>query len=130
MRDERRRVALIVRVPVRLAQRHEILVPIELPNQLVFPGDPRIEVVDSQLVSLGMSFLVCAAAKAAVGGADVEEIKTMVEAMVPRVRILVVLDTLEYVRRGGRIGRARVFLGNMLRIKPLLYLRDKMNGSK
>jgi len=43
---------------------------------------------------------------------------------VPRVRILVVLDTLEYVRRGGRIGRARAFLGNMLRIKPLLYLRD------
>jgi len=84
----------------------------------------RIEVIDSQLVSLGMSFLVCAAAKAAVGGADVDEIKNTVEAMVPRVRIIVVLDTLEYVRRGGRIGRARAFLGNMLRIKPLLYLRD------
>jgi len=84
----------------------------------------KIEVIDSQLVSRGVSFLVCAAAKAAVGGAEADEIKTMVEAMIPRVRIIVVLDTLEYVRRGGRIGRARAFLGNMLRIKPLLYLRD------
>ena len=84
----------------------------------------KIEVIDSQSVSLGISFLVCAAAKAAVGGAEVEEIKTLVEGMVPRVRIVVVLDTLEYVRRGGRIGRARAFLGNMLRIKPILYLRD------
>ena len=84
----------------------------------------RIEVIDSKLVSLGMSFLVCAAARAAVGGAAVEEITTVVEGMIPRVRIIVVLDTLEYVRRGGRIGRARAFLGNMLRIKPLLYVRD------
>src|SRR5207244_12267353 len=84
----------------------------------------KIEVIDSQSVSLGISFLVCAAAKAAVGGAEVEEIKTLVEGMVPRVRIVVVLDTLEYARRGGRIRRARAFLGNMLRIKPILYLRD------
>ena len=84
----------------------------------------RIEVVDSQLVSLGMSFVVAAAARAAIGGAGCDEIKTIVEGVVPRVRILVVLDTLEYVRRGGRIGRARAFLGNMLRVKPLLYIRD------
>ena len=84
----------------------------------------RIEVVDSQLVSLGMSFVVAAAARAATGGAGCDEIKTIVEGIVPRVRILVVLDTLEYVRRGGRIGRARAFLGNMLRVKPLLYIRD------
>jgi DegV family protein with EDD domain len=84
----------------------------------------RIEVVDSQLVSLGMTFLVSAAAKAANGGKGCEEIRTIVENMIPRVRILVVLDTLEYVRRGGRIGRARAFLGNMLRVKPLLYIKD------
>jgi DegV family protein with EDD domain len=84
----------------------------------------KIEVIDSQLVSLGMSFLVCAAARAAIAGSEVEEIKKTVEGMAPRVRIVVVLDTLEYVRRGGRIGRARAFLGNMLRIKPLLFLRD------
>lgn len=84
----------------------------------------RIEVVDSQLVSLGMSFVVAAAARAAIGGAATEDIKTIVDGIVPRVRILIALDTLEYVRRGGRIGRARAFLGNMLRVKPILYIRD------
>jgi DegV family protein with EDD domain len=44
--------------------------------------------------------------------------------MIPRLRILVVLDTLEYVRRGGRIGRARAFLGAMLKVKPILSFRD------
>ena len=84
----------------------------------------RIEIIDSQLVSLGMSFVVAAAARAAAGGAAVGDIKTIAEGMIPRVRILVVLDTLEYVRRGGRIGRARAFLGNMLRVKPILHIRD------
>jgi fatty acid kinase fatty acid binding subunit len=84
----------------------------------------RIHVVDSQLVSLGMSFVVAAAARAASEGMAIEDIKEIAERMVPRVRILVVLDTLEYVRRGGRIGRARAFLGNMLRVKPILHIRD------
>jgi DegV family protein with EDD domain len=87
-------------------------------------GGTRICVVDSQLVSLGMSFVVAAAARAASEGKGVEDIKQIVERTIPRVRILVVLDTLEYVRRGGRIGRARAFLGNMLRVKPILHIRD------
>jgi DegV family protein with EDD domain len=83
-----------------------------------------IEIIDSQVVSLGMSFIVSAAARAAAGGATTEEIRAVIERMIPCVRILVVLDTLEYVRRGGRIGRARAFLGNVLRVKPILYIRD------
>lgn len=84
----------------------------------------RVTVIDSQLVSLGMTFVVAAAARAAADGAKVDDIKKIAGQMIPRVRILVVLDTLEYVRRGGRIGRARAFLGNMLRVKPILYIRD------
>lgn len=84
----------------------------------------RIEVMDSLSVSFGLSFLAQAAARAAAGGASVEEIRTIVDRMIPRLRILVVLDTLEYVRRGGRIGRARAFLGAMLKVKPILSFRD------
>ncbi len=84
----------------------------------------RIEVIDSQLISVGLTFMVSAAARAATGGASIDDIKTIAERLIPRVHILVVLDTLEYVRRGGRIGRARAFLGTMLRVKPLLYIRD------
>ncbi len=80
----------------------------------------RIEVVDSRTVSLGMMFLCQAAVKAASQGATVEEIRDIIDDMIPRISVYVVLDTLEYVRRGGRIGRARAFLGTMLRVKPIL----------
>lgn len=84
----------------------------------------RIEVVDSLSVSFGLSFLAQAAARAASAGASVDEIRAIADRMIPRLRILVVLDTLEYVRRGGRIGRARAFLGAVLRVKPILSFRD------
>lgn len=80
----------------------------------------RIEVVDSRSISLGMMFMCQAAVKAASEGASVEEIRVLIDAMIPRISVYIVLDTLEYVRRGGRIGRARAFLGTMLRVKPIL----------
>ncbi len=83
----------------------------------------RIEVIDSQSVSFGLTFMASAAARAAIGGASVDEIRTIVERMIPQVRILVFMDTLEYLRRGGRIGRARAFVGNVLRVKPILSIR-------
>jgi DegV family protein with EDD domain len=84
----------------------------------------RVEVIDSLSVSFGLSFIAQAAARAASAGASVEEIRVIADRMIPRLRILVVLDTLEYVRRGGRIGRARAFLGAMLKVKPILSFRD------
>jgi DegV family protein with EDD domain len=84
----------------------------------------RIEVIDGLSVSFGLTFMAAAAARAAAGGAGLAEIRKLVEGMIPRIRIVVVLDTLEYVRRGGRIGRARAFLGTVLRVKPILSLRD------
>ncbi len=80
----------------------------------------KIEVVDSLTVSMGLTFMCQAAAKAAAGGATVEEIRKIIDDMSPRISVYVVLNTLEYVRRGGRIGRARAFLGTMLRVKPIL----------
>jgi DegV family protein with EDD domain len=92
-------------------------------RQMVDRG-ARIEVIDSRVISFGLNFLATAAARAAAAGAGTEEIRTIVERMLPQIRILVVVDTLEYLRRGGRIGRARAFLGTVLRVKPLLSIRD------
>jgi DegV family protein with EDD domain len=83
-----------------------------------------IEVIDSETVSFGMTFLAAAAARAAMNGAGLEEVKQLVTGMMSRVKILIALDTLEYLRRGGRIGRARAFLGAVMRVKPLLSIRD------
>lgn len=84
----------------------------------------RIEVIDSLSVSFGLSFIAQAAARAASAGASVEEIREIAGRMIPRLRIFVVLDTLEYVRRGGRIGRARAFLGAVLKVKPILSFQE------
>ncbi len=84
----------------------------------------RIEVIDSKVVSLGLTFAVLAAAREARDGGKLDRIKAAAESAIQRIHIYILLDTLEYVRRGGRIGRARAFLGGVLRVKPLLALQD------
>lgn len=96
---------------------------VQAANQLSDTG-AKLEVVDSGLVSLGLGIVVMAAARAAQQGGSLEEITNLVKDMIGRVHILVVLNTVEYLRRGGRIGRARAFLGSMLAVKPLLSIRD------
>src|SRR5437660_4223936 len=83
-----------------------------------------IEVIDSQSISVGMSYPVMEATKIAQSGADLEELKAHLLDQLSRTRILAVLDTLEFVKRGGRIGGARALLGNMLSFKPIISLKD------
>jgi DegV family protein with EDD domain len=84
----------------------------------------RIEVLDSETVSMSMGFAVIAAARAAQSGADLDACADAARSVLRRQRIAIALDTLEYLRRGGRIGRAQAFLGSLLRLKPVLTIRD------
>ena len=91
------------------------------------PEDLRkipIEIVDSATVSMGMGQPIMEAAKEAQQGASFEEIQTRLRSRLARTRILFVLDTLEYLKRGGRIGGARALLGNMLNVKPILAIKN------
>lgn len=91
------------------------------------PDDVRkipIEIVDSATVSMGMGFAVMEAAKEAQQGDSLEEILTRLRSRLARTQILFVLDTLEYLKRGGRVGGAKAFLGNMLSVKPILAIKD------
>ena len=83
-----------------------------------------IDIIDSQLISVGMSHAILKAAQEAQEGHSLEEIKAHVLDELSRTRVLAVLDTLEFVKRGGRIGGARAFLGNMLSVKPIVSLSD------
>lgn len=83
-----------------------------------------IEIIDSLSISIAMSRPILRAAQEAREGASLPEIKAHLLDELARTRILCVLDTLEYVRRGGRIGGARAFLGNMLSVKPIISLKD------
>lgn len=84
----------------------------------------RIELVDSQATSVAIGFVVMEAVEAARAGAKLAEVKAAAESAVQRTQVQFMLDTLEYVRRGGRIGRARAYLGTLLRVKPILSFRE------
>ena len=84
----------------------------------------RIEIVDSRSASLGLGLLVVHAATMARQGATVDEILRATAHAIPNTQFFGMLDTLEYLHRGGRIGKAATFLGSMLNIKPILCLSD------
>jgi DegV family protein with EDD domain len=84
----------------------------------------RVEVIDSQCATIAEGFIVMKAAEAAQAGAGLDETIDVARKTIPRVDFLAVFDTLEYLRRGGRIGAATAFLGSMLRLNPLIKLRD------
>lgn len=85
---------------------------------------PHVCVVDSRALSMCLGWMAIYAARAARAGKSLDEIQTMVQDMIPRVHIFGAFDTLEMLQRGGRIGMAQAFLGNMLAMKPIIGLKD------
>ncbi|HZC07587.1 MAG TPA: DegV family protein [Ktedonobacterales bacterium] len=96
----------------RLAQR---LAPAELP-------ETTIRVVDSRSAGMGQGFVALAAARAAVAGASLDEVAAEAERVSQRVRLLVTLDTLDYLAQASRIPQVAAIVGGMLSIKPLFML--------
>jgi len=85
-------------------------------------GLGRVEVIDGETACGGTALLVLAAAAAARGGGDADAVVARTRAARRVLRIWFCLDTLEYLRRGGRIGKAQAWLGGTLKIKPILSL--------
>ncbi|NPV55095.1 MAG: DegV family protein [Anaerolineae bacterium] len=81
-----------------------------------------VTVFDSRQVSLGMGFQVLEAAQAAVAGRSLGDILEMLNEQVTRIHTYAVLNTLEYLRRSGRVNKAVAALGNLLQIKPFLHI--------
>ncbi len=87
-------------------------------------GQRRVEVVNSRSACAGQGMIVLAATAAARGGADVHQVVGRAEAAIESTRIWFAVDTLEYLRRGGRIGSAQAWVGGALKIKPILTFDD------
>lgn len=87
-------------------------------------GDVRIEVIDSKTVIMGLGLIVISAANAAKGGANLDEAAALVRSAMPRSHSLMSFDTLKYLAKGGRIGRAQNLLGSLLSVKPILTMKD------
>ena len=86
-----------------------------------FP-DEKIEVIDSQLVHMPLGFLAIEAARMSEKGDSIEQIKDRINFLKPNMKSLFVPKTLEYLQKGGRIGRAKSLIASLLEIKPILTL--------
>jgi DegV family protein with EDD domain len=89
-------------------------------------GGERIEVVDSTTAAGGLGFMVLAAAKAARDGGSAAEVAAHVAEARKELRLWFAIDTLEFLRRGGRIGAASAWIGSTLKVKPILTVENEM----
>jgi len=89
-------------------------------------GGEHIEVVDSTTAAGGLGFMVLAAAKASTDGATAREVAERVAEARQELKLWFAIDTLEFLRRGGRIGAASAWIGSTLRVKPILTVENEM----
>jgi len=87
-------------------------------------GKCRIEVIDSQSISMGLGLLTIAAAKTAQAGESIEEVVKVVRQAIPKTHLLGAFDTTKYMLKGGRLAKVTLSLGAMLRVKPMLTIRE------
>jgi len=86
--------------------------------------DVPVQVIDSRSVTMGLGMIVVDAARRAAAGASLDDVAEGAHEAVRRTRVYGALDTLENLKKGGRIGNARALLGSMLSIKPIVEVRD------
>jgi DegV family protein with EDD domain len=96
----------------------------ELAARSVAADGIDVRAVDSRTVSLGLGTIALAAAEAAAGGADADAVEQLARELVGRTRVFGALDTLENLKKGGRIGNAKALLATALSIKPIIEVAD------
>jgi DegV family protein with EDD domain len=87
-------------------------------------GNCPIEVINSESMSIGLGLICIAAARAARAGDDLASVLKVANEAIPEAHLLVLFDSLKYLAKGGRIGKAKSLLGTLLNIKPLLSMKD------
>jgi DegV family protein with EDD domain len=120
----------------RLSQTHDRILSIHISSKLsgtynsactardLFIDGPEIRVIDSTSASMGLGLIVKRAAEMAREGATIREIEDQVMRMITRTHVIFLVDTLEHLRRGGRIGRAAEIIGSVLKLKTLLRIEE------
>jgi len=110
---------LVITLTAKLSGTHEVA----LQSVGLMKKRCRVEVVNSQWAVMAEGFIVMAAARAARAGASLDETIATVRRNISRVDMRATFDTLEYLARGGRIGKAQAFLGSMLKVNPIIGMK-------
>ena len=121
----------------KLAKTHDEIISIHISSKLSLTHNsavqaaaelgsngPRIEIVDTGQASMALGFTAVQVAKAVAGGSTLDEAATLAKSASERAVFIGMVDTLEYLVRGGRIGKAQGFVGSILRVRPILTLRE------
>jgi DegV family protein with EDD domain len=109
---------------ITLSEKFSATYAAALQGKAMVGKDCRIEIIDSQAGACAQMLLVILAAQMARAGDNLAQIADRVRRAIPRVHVRVSFDTLEYLRRGGRIGKAQAFLGGLLKVNPVVGLKD------
>jgi DegV family protein with EDD domain len=109
---------------ITLSEKFSAIYAAALEGKAMVKKDCRVEVIDSQAGAGAQMLLVIAAARMAQSGANLGQLADWVRRAIPRAHIRMTFDTLEYLRRGGRVGKAQAFLGALLKVNPVLGIKD------
>ena len=124
-----------LRVYAKLSQEAEAIISIHIAPELsatfstaqmaseLIEGIP-IHVVDARTAAAGQGLVALEAARAAAEGQSLAEVLHRIENVIPKVDLLVTLDTLEYLHRGGRVPAVAALVGSVLQVKPIIYLKN------
>ncbi|MFA5629761.1 MAG: DegV family protein [Dehalococcoidales bacterium] len=111
-------------VSIHLSSKLSGTIPSALQARESFQGSCPIEIVDSLSITSGQGMVCLEAARAAKNGAGMEEVVRIAKETVSEINFMVLFDSLKYLAKGGRIGKAKGLMGAVLNIKPLLNLKD------
>jgi DegV family protein with EDD domain len=121
----------------KLAETHDEIISVHLSSKLSLthnsavnavaelgPNGPRIEVLDSLQASMALGYSAIRAAEAIADGSSLDETVAMTKSTIERAEAIFMVDTLDYLVRGGRIGKAKGFVGSILKVRPILAIQD------
>lgn len=113
-----------VHLSSKLSATYSVAVATKQELEAEFKKPVPLTIIDTPWISMALGFLCIAAAQAANAGKSGEQVVAVVNALIPKLNLIFVLDTLEYLKRGGRIGGARAMMGTLLNVKPMLEIKN------
>jgi DegV family protein with EDD domain len=109
---------------IMLSSKYSVTYDVALKGRELKKSQARVEVIDSYTAIMSLGLLCISAAEAAESGANLDECIDVVHSNMPRTHVRMAFDTLEYLKRGGRIGTAEALVGSMLKVNPILTIKD------